>query len=334
MPIPHLVRQRESPRCGIWKTRGFTPPLLKDWLPWPDYIRLRGNEPLKMPIFWSKDSICRPPCKAFPVLGFNPLESHDIGDVWTRFLANCPGFSGNKAIVLYGKGGFELDLHWSVGIDGMEPAALLRRCESVTLFETAFRIVGPEDGMILTARHAIRENLAVDTMCRDLFDIRLLCDFLASRGILAVACDNAACKNAAQESNLVPLLALTGILQSLDGRDGSVKEAGARLAGLATRKARQTAERLSGLFFHQVRNGPVSKDLLYLTHSRPARQILAGAWANWREYRDMMRSMEEKLDGAEVPLLRRAGLLARAINQSSPGHLRSIRALSRLKYGE
>ncbi len=265
--------------------------------------------------------------QSLSALGLTALEAHHPERL-DRFLDNCPGFSGNKAIVLYAPDGFEVDLHWSVGIPGMEPAALLRRSDSVKLFNTPVRIVSPEDAIVLTARHAIRENLAVDTMCRDLFDIRLSCECLAARGTLETAC-----RNAAQLQSHIPLLALTGILQSLDANATGVKEAAALLSGPARPKERRIAEGLRELFFYQVGKGPVSKDLLYLTHSRPARQILAGAWSNWQDYRGLMRSMEEKLDGEEVPLTRRLRSLFGAIQKTGPRHLLAIRALARMKYG-
>lgn len=265
--------------------------------------------------------------QSLSAIGFAPLESHQPEKL-DRFMDNSPGFSGNKAIVLYGPDGFELDLHWSAG-PGMDAATLLQRSERVTLLEKTIRIVAPEDAVMLTTRHAVREDLAVDAMCRDLFDIRLSCDFLAGRG-----CLDAACQTWSAGRSMVPLLAITGILQSLDGRDGGVKEAQTRLAGFASPRDRRTADRLRDLFFCQVKEGPVSKDLFYLAHSRPARQILAGAWSNWREYRNMMRSLEEKLDGAEVPLSRRLRMLGAAIWKTGPAPLRSIRALARLKFVE
>ena len=113
-------------------------------------------------------------------LGFRPLENHALERLET-FLDHSPGFSGNKAIVLYGPGDFELDLHWAVGVAGLEPAALLGRSETVTLFGTPVRVASFDDALLLTAKHAIRENLTVDAMCRDLLDIRLSWERSASR---------------------------------------------------------------------------------------------------------------------------------------------------------
>jgi hypothetical protein len=230
-------------------------------------------------------------------------------------------------MVLTEPGGMEIDLHWALGMDGLQPSDLLVRAETVTLFASRIRVVNAGDGMILTARHAIRENLAVDAMCRDLFDIRLSCDYLASRATLAPTLERVR-----DSASLVPLLALTGILHALDPGNSAVKEAVRLLAGFASPERRKSASHLEKLFFHQADYGPIGKDLLYLSHSIPARQILAGAFSNWREYRHFMRSMEEKLDGGEVPLGRRLWRLTLALKNSGPAHWRGLRTLARLKY--
>jgi hypothetical protein len=261
------------------------------------------------------------------VLGFAPPAGHELGS-WQRFLDNSPGFSGNKAIVLSEPGGFEIDLHWSLGLPGMTPDLLLARRDVLTLFGCSVPVVSMGDGMILTARHAIRENLAVDAICRDLFDIRLSCQSLASRGLLAPVLETIAAA-----TSVVPLLTLTGVLTALEG-GGEVEEGAEILHRRASSKERLAAQQLQELFFHQVENGPIGRDLLYLSHSRPARQILAGASGNWREYRNFMRSLEEKLDGEEIPLGRRLWQLALALKNAGPRRWRGIRALGRQKYGD
>jgi hypothetical protein len=256
-------------------------------------------------------------------IGFVSPEGHELAR-WERFVENAPGFSGNKAISLVEPGGTEVDLHWSVG--GLDPEGLEQRAEGVTVFAIPIRIVGAADAMVLTARHAIRENLAVDVICRDLFDIRLSCGWLAARGLLAPVLEEIA-----RLHPLIPVLALTQILDSLDGANQDVNAAARILAGIATPEQIRSAHELEALFFYQVRNGPFGKDLLYLAHSRPMRQILTGAFANWREYRRFMSSLEEK-DGEAVPLGRRAWHLAAAVKNAGPARWSSLRTLARLKF--
>jgi hypothetical protein len=260
-------------------------------------------------------------------IGLVPLEGHNP-ETLDRFMDDSPGFSGNRAIVLYGPDDFEIDLHWGVGLAGLNPDALLQRSSAVTLFARSVPVVDAGDGMILTARHAIRENLSIDTMCRDLFDIRQSCAFMASHGQLVTALERATIVN-----NLVPLLALIEILGALDATNRDAMTASKVLTGIADPDQLKAAAQLRTLFFQQVTAGPIGKDLLYLFHSRPARQILSGVFANWREYRSVMRSMEQKLEGEEIPIGRRLWQLALAVRSTGPAHLRSIRTLARFKYG-
>jgi hypothetical protein len=258
-------------------------------------------------------------------LGYAPPQGHDF-ERWDRFLEHAPGFSGNRAIALTAPGGLEIDLHWSLGMAKLTPAGLLSRGETLPLLGYRVRVVSAGDSMILTARHGIRENLTVDAICRDLFDILYACRFLAASGSLA-----AALENIALTASVVPLLALTGILAALEA-SVDVAEARRMLATLASGSQRQSAERLQILFFHQVRNGPLGKDVLYLFHMRPVRQILAGLWRNGREYRGFMRSLEEKLEGGEVPLRLRLRRLAADLKSSGPAGWRGVRTLGRHKY--
>ena len=75
-----------------------------------------ASEPLKMQTFWSTGSICKQLSKAYRIWD-SSLENHALERLET-FLDHSPGFSGNKVIVLYGPGDFELDLHWAVGVSG------------------------------------------------------------------------------------------------------------------------------------------------------------------------------------------------------------------------
>ncbi len=260
-------------------------------------------------------------------LNFTVPDGYDL-DRWDHFLDRSPGFSRNKAIALAEPGGFEIDLHWSLGLTGMKPDLLLSRSDSLTLFGCSFRGVSVGDALILTARHSIRENLAVDFICRDLFDIQLSCHWLATHGDMDPVLDSMA-----RSASIVPLLALTQVLVSLaDERE--VRQVAGRLSDLASPTERQSAEHLQQLFFEQVSGGPIGKDLLYLSHSRPAKQILAGAVTNWREYRTFMRSMEEKLDGEVDPLGRRVWNLASSLKDLGLKRWRGIRELGRLKYGD
>jgi hypothetical protein len=264
--------------------------------------------------------------EALAQIGFSPQDGLDPTTLDT-LLENVPGSSGNKAVALVQPGGVEIDLHWSVGLEGVTTGALLERSEVLSLLGQNVRVASIADCLLLTARHSVRENFAVDTMCRDLMDVAKSCALLASQGNLREQLDCVAARG-----GRVALLALTGILCEFDDAFLPASEATNCLKRGASPAEKKTSGQLRRLFFAQADSGAFRKDLLYLVHAVPARQILRGALTDWRAYRSFMRSMEEKLDGQELPLTQRIAQLVTALRGLSPSHLRSMRALARMKY--
>lgn len=242
--------------------------------------------------------------------------------IW--FVDNAPGFTGNKAVTLYGSGESEIDLHWDLGGAGLQPEEILARAGRTRLMGAEIPAVHPADGFLLTVHHAIRENLAIETVFRDLLDITLWCDCLRQRGELT-----AAMNHAAAAGNLVSALAVAGILREYH-ETSAATEAAAVLGKMAKLAERRSADRLAELFHYQLDHGRLGKDVLYLVHTRPWRQILRGLGRHWIGYRRSQRSMEDQL-GELQPWRKRASLLAKAV----PGFrgLQLARELARVKYG-
>lgn len=258
---------------------------------------------------------------------FHPAPGQEFDKV-KKFLDNSPGLAGNKAIALYGPQHAEIDLHWSVGIANAPPQLMLERSESAVLLGSKIRVPTALDAMLLTSRHSMRENFTIDKMCRDLLDIRLWCERLTRDGslhrVLAAIQASGRC---------TPVLAMTQILAAYDANSAST-QASRALSAVASKQEQQAASELSRMFVAQVARGPISKDLLYLAHTKPLRQVFAGARANWREYRSVMQSMEQKLDGRTAPLAKRIQMLAAAAKGIDLRQFRSIRTLARLKYND
>ncbi len=258
-------------------------------------------------------------------IGFHPAPGQEFEKV-EPFLDKSPGFAGNKALSLYGPRQAEVDLHWSVGFEDVPPKVMLARCETAELFGSQIRVPTAGDAIALTARHTVRENFTIDKVCRDLIDIGRWCGKLAlSRELNGVLVTIQASGHGAA------FLAMAQILAQYDGNSSAVGVA-RQFQAMAAGGERRAAEEVMRVFFDQVENGPLSKDILYLAHTKPLRQIFSGLWANWSEYRGVMRSLEERLEGHEVPLRRRTRLLAGALRSVSPRQFRSIRALAHLKY--
>lgn len=261
-------------------------------------------------------------------LGEAGYRSSDAGPLadYAHFVAHAPAFAGNRALVLRGPGGSEIDLHWAVGGAALDPGDLLHRARPVRVLDAWIPTVAAEDGLLLTVRHAVRENLVVDGMARDLVDARGWCAHLRARGRLAAAVERAA---ACGET--VPVLVLLSVLAEADPA-GAAAEARGALASRARSRERRAARELVELFRDQTRRGPVEPDLLYVAHGRPLRQIAAGLSTGWGSYRRHMRIMERRLLGETLPWPRRAMRLVRELAGQGLGRLRRVRALARVKY--
>ena len=93
---------------------------------------------------------------------------------------------------------------------------------------------------------------------------------------------------------------------------------------------RWSAERLTEFFTIRWEMDRLGKDVLYLVHSRPWRQILKGLGTDWSGYRRSMQTIEEQRD-EQQPLFARAVELAKSI--PGPRGLKLARELARVKYG-
>jgi Uncharacterised nucleotidyltransferase len=243
---------------------------------------------------------------------------------YLRFVENAPGFAGNQAVTVSDEQDCEIDIHWELAGSGMRPEEILGRAARCELMRSTIPVVDAQDGFLLTVHHAIRENFAIESVCRDLLDTRLWLRHLRETGRLEEGL-----KWAAQSRGKVAALTMATILSGYDGL-AEPAHAAAVLAELATPAERRSATNLAELFHFQLKHGRVGKDVFYLVHSHPWRQILRGLAADWSGYRRSMRTMEEKL-GENRPLRERAARLAKSI----PGlrELRLARELACIKFG-
>src|SRR5262249_18492765 len=133
---------------------------------------------------------------------------------YAEFVENSPGFAGNKAVALYGED-CEIDLHWEVMGSGLRTEDILNRRVRVDFNGAAVPIADPTDALLLAVHHAIRENLAVETVCRDLVDVRQWFDRLQrERRIEAVI------QRSSQAGCQASLLAVVNILRDYEQTPG------------------------------------------------------------------------------------------------------------------
>ena len=255
-------------------------------------------------------------------LGFQKEWSEPLAD-YLQFIENGPAFAGNRAAMLYGPKGGEIDLHWQLEGSGLETETVLCRLQRVELMGASIPVADPADCFLLTMHHLIRENLSIESGIRDLLDLKRWCEHFeqADRMDLVLQC-------ASDCGTITSTLAVLNILAGYD-QGSAAAHAARRLEQRCTFSQQRSAARLTELFHYQLRQGALNKDVFHLVHLRPWRQVLRGLLTTRMSYRQTMLGMERRR-GGEIPLSRRIVQIA----QSLPGFrgLRLARELARIKY--
>jgi len=251
-------------------------------------------------------------------------EGHETLAQYLRFVEDSPGFAGNQAVTVSNMQRCEIDIHWEVAGSGLRAKDILQRAARCELMNSTIPVVAPEDAFILTVHHTIRENFAIEGVCRDLLDARMWLRHLQKTSRLEEAM-----KWSAQSRCRVAALTLATLVNDYDC-SAETSQAAAWLSTFLNSAERHSAAGLGELFHYQLSHGRLGKDVFYLVHSRPWRQVLRGLATDWSGYLRSMRTMEEKL-GENRPLHERAARLVKSI----PGlrELRLARELACIKFG-
>lgn len=251
-------------------------------------------------------------------------DGHETLTQYLRFVEASPGFAGNQAVTVADKQGCEIDIHWELAGSGLRPEDILQRAGRCELMNSTIPVVDAKDALVLTVHHAIRENFAIESVCRDLLDIRMWLRHLYQTGRLEESI-----RWVAQSRCRVAALTLATLVNDYD-RTAGTAQAAALLSALLNPPEQRSAASLAELFHYQLSHGRLGKDVFYLVHSRPWRQIFRGLATDWSGYRRSMQTMEEKL-GENRSLHQRAARLAKSI----PGlrELRLARELACIKFG-
>ncbi len=221
--------------------------------------------------------------------------------------------------------GTTIDLHWRISTaarGGLAIGDVLGRAVRAQLFGKPVTIVAPEDSMLLTAYHAVRDRLAPQSAVKDFCDLRTW--LVAGSG----RWDLDATIARARSWGLANAL-LTGwrVLERLDPGCGA-GESARRMAARLDPANRVTAERLTELFFLQLREGAVSPVMLGLTAMSPAllRRFAVSRMHSLTSATYDSLKFGHHPDTRLWPKLRR---LAREICRLSPRRWAAYRALSR-----
>lgn len=243
---------------------------------------------------------------AVAALGGRGLRHQAGGDLagYLHFVRNSPGFAGNEALSLFGADGFEIDLHWRIGRGSLE--RVLDRAVVTEVYGRPVPVPDDVHGFLLSARHALRNNLDPDVSVRDLVDARAWLECVHGQDRLA-----ALAREARAWALAVPAMGMVEILRRFRD-DETLVEAAAALTDSLAPSARAEAAALADIYFLQVRRGPLEADLLLL-HPTSLRKILSGWGRAPGRYRETMKTFEVRAHGAPMSL---SGRLARLVRSA------------------
>jgi len=255
----------------------------------------------------------------FSLSGGGDWEEH------LKFVRQSPGAAGNEAVSLTDPEGGAVDLHWRLGCVNVE--TILAGVRSVPILGRSLPLIGPGHSMLLTAHHALRNDLVPDDVARD------ICDFAQWEALLNHSPGWDSIRIEAErwgltQSCLALALIVTRIRDSQDHADSSAEPPFS-----ASRADRNAAGRLSDLYFHQLIEGGLNTDVVYLTSYRPLFQIVSSAATGWGKYRDSMRRSEQVNGELSLPLPQRLWRAFMAALRLTPARWLQVRALARAKDG-
>jgi hypothetical protein len=238
-------------------------------------------------------------------------------ETWFRLLGERV-YRDHEYVELRDGDGVALDLHWHVpfaGKAGLPVEELLQRRTDVPMASGVVSAGSPEDSLLLTAHHLVRDRLVPRVAVKDLID---LAGWFAMDGLNREVLT----RRAAAVELLEPLVAMAAILVDFDA--GS---AAAKWLESTVLEDPHHAERLVAFFRLQLREGEVGKGLLGLSAmSLPMlRRFVASRWRSLRdaEYRAVFHHHDRALGR------RKGDGLGRELSRLRPSRLRLLRAMAR-----
>jgi len=260
--------------------------------------------------------------RALELLEFNGYTRSAGGalDEYIRFLRHSPGFAGNEAISLTDARGGAIDVHWKLG--RIDTAGVFAGARRITVLHKNVPAASAAHSLLLVVHHSLRNDFIADRIARDVLD------FDAWLGRLDASTEIPLILRTAGEWGLkIPALAMESIIARLRGTQAG------RLAPHATAGERRAADDLAELYFHQIREGALNPDLVYLTDYRPLQQMVAGAAGGWKRYRTRMKEMEALNGSPDAPLVERLRRLAQSAGRFPARRWRQLRRLAAAKAG-
>jgi hypothetical protein len=163
-------------------------------------------------------------------------------------------------------GGSRIDLHWRMRTpspSGFPIAEIVGRAESRIFSGIGVRAVAPEDAILFTTHHLVRDKLAPRSAVKDLLDLKAWLEVRDRRWKSDVLL-----RRAGSTGLTTSLLAALEILSRYDP-DGGSQELAREIADASTAHVRKTAARLADVFALQLRR-PMSDVVVGLTAITPS----------------------------------------------------------------
>lgn len=201
---------------------------------------------------------------ALGAVGFKPAISIGL-DEWFRMLEERV-YPAHDFLDFVNDMGVRIDVHWTLRTPagkGFSIGEILGRSVALQLGSGMIRVVSPEDSILLTAHHLVRDRLSPRSAVKDLADIQAWLELSGVRWTIGTLDDRA--RNAGLSTSL---LAALRILESFaPGGSGSVAAAG--ISAGCSRKESRIADRLASLFLLQLRGAVVSEMVMGMTAATP-----------------------------------------------------------------
>ena len=246
--------------------------------------------------------------------GYRPSVEYQSIEEYIAFLGNSPGAAGNQAISLSSPQGHALDLHWKLG--KFQTDDVFSMAQTVKILGFEIPVVRSSLGLLLTAHHALRNDLVPDEIGRDVLDcqgwFRLLADMPGEFVQLTELANRLGFFDVVQAMSL--------ILQQFGGRPLFAEASVGRVA-----------RDLAALYQYQLEFWPLNTDLTYLGDRRAVRQVLSGALTGWGKYVRYMRAFESFNGEQPLSLGKRTSRLVRSAKEMPLAQWQQVRALSRVK---
>jgi hypothetical protein len=256
--------------------------------------------------------------------GFAAIFPDALGD-YLSFLRHRP-HAENGYLEFADADGVEIDLHWSLGTTPapeLTAARLLERAQPALLCGYTVRVAAPEDAMLLTVHHSLRNHLMPQTTVKD------LCDLAAWWELEPRPWDQDRLIARAFDSGLgVPLLAAWQILSDFDRR--SPAAAGARaIETMSPEPVRRQALELAGAFLFQLRRGALNLDLLRALRPAALGRFVLSRTSRRATYEQFVGRLRAARGLPAVPFLQRVRRLWADLSRLEPGGFASYRAIVR-----